>query len=156
GRHRDREVVEATEDLGVGTEVEPREVEEREQVAVADVEEEVRRALVVAVLEELGERELEHVLVEADRRLHVARDQREVMHAARRRLGSRVVWTQMLLAQRRPLLGPVDVGAVSGHRVSSGQRGLRASRCRRTKVWSKVPSWRRSSSMRASTAARNA
>ena len=43
------------------------EVEEGEHVAVADVEEQVRAALVVAVLEELHEREPEQVLVEGDR-----------------------------------------------------------------------------------------
>src|SRR4051812_47997607 len=43
-RHRDRQVVEAAEDLRVGSEVEAREVEEGDRVAVADVEEEVCRA----------------------------------------------------------------------------------------------------------------
>ena len=60
------------EHLCVVAEVETGEVEEREQVAVADVEEEVRGALVVAVLEQLGERELQQVLVERDRPFHVA------------------------------------------------------------------------------------
>src|SRR6266704_5113259 len=40
-RHRDREVVQAAEDLGVRAEVKPGEVEEGQQVAVPDVEEEV-------------------------------------------------------------------------------------------------------------------
>ena len=65
GLDRDGQVVEATEPLGVGAEVEAGEVEEGERVAVADVEEEVGRALVVAILEDLGQRELEEVLVEA-------------------------------------------------------------------------------------------
>ena len=52
----------------------------------ADVEEEVRRALVVAVLEQLDEREAEQVLVEADRALGIGADQREVVHAAAVRL----------------------------------------------------------------------
>ena len=59
------------QDLGVRAQVETGEVEEGEQVAVADVEEEVRRALVVAVLEQLGQGEPEQVLVEADRPLDV-------------------------------------------------------------------------------------
>ena len=58
-------MVQTAEALGVRVEVETGEVEEHEQVAVADVEEEVGRALVVAVLEELGEREFEQPLVEA-------------------------------------------------------------------------------------------
>ena len=41
----------------------------RRGVAVADVEEEVRRAGVVAVLEHVGQREAEHALVELDRPL---------------------------------------------------------------------------------------
>ena len=67
----DREVVEPTEDLGVVAEAEVGEVEEGDRVAVAEVEEEVGGALVVAVLEEIRERELEHVLVEVDRPLDV-------------------------------------------------------------------------------------
>ena len=55
-------------------EIEPGEIEEGEEIAVADVEEEVRRPLVVAVLEELGQRELEQALIERDRLLDVARD----------------------------------------------------------------------------------
>ena len=57
----------------------------REKVAVADVEEEVRRPAVVAVLEQLGQRELENALVERDRLLDVARDERKMMETARRR-----------------------------------------------------------------------
>ena len=49
-------MVESTEHLGVLAEVEAGEVEEREQVVVPDVEEEVCGALVLAVLEQLGER----------------------------------------------------------------------------------------------------
>src|SRR5262249_22067394 len=73
-----------------------REVEEGEHVAVADVEEEVRAALVVAVLEDLDEREPEEVLVEGDRRPDVRADERGVVHAPRSR--------------RRPLRGgPAEV-----------------------------------------------
>jgi hypothetical protein len=46
-------------------------VEERQQVAVADVEEEVVGAPLVPVLEQIGERNLQHVLVEADRPLDI-------------------------------------------------------------------------------------
>ena len=89
GRDRDRDVVQAAEHLGVVAEVQAGEVEEREEVAVADVEEEVGRALVVAVLEQLGERELEQALVEVDRPLDVAREQREVVQPTRRRRRAR-------------------------------------------------------------------
>ena len=65
-----------------GPDVQAGEVEEGQQVAVADVEEEVRGAGVVAVLDQLGQREAEHVLVEADRPLDVAADQRGVVQAA--------------------------------------------------------------------------
>ncbi len=82
GLHRDRDVVQAAEHLGVRTEVEAGEVEEGEQVLVADVEEEVRRARVVAVLDQLGEREAEEALVEGDGPLDVAADQGGVVQAA--------------------------------------------------------------------------
>src|SRR5262249_3793819 len=85
GLQRDREVVQTAEHLGVAIEFESREVEERDEVAVADVEEEMCGTLVVAVLEEVGERELEQILVEGDRALDVARQQGEVMHPTRRR-----------------------------------------------------------------------
>src|SRR5438477_1104587 len=48
---RDRQVVQTTKDLRVGTEIEAGEIEERDGVAVADVEEEMRRPLVVTILE---------------------------------------------------------------------------------------------------------
>jgi hypothetical protein len=72
------------EHLRVVAEVERREVEEGEEIAVADVEEEVRRALVVAVFEQLGERELEQILIERDGLLDVAGEERDVVHTARR------------------------------------------------------------------------
>src|SRR6476646_6819685 len=56
---RDRDVVQAPEHLGVLSEVQAGEVEERQEVPVADVEEEMGRTLVVAILEQLGERKLE-------------------------------------------------------------------------------------------------
>ena len=67
GLDADRQVVVAAEHLPYGAEVEAGEVEEGQGVAVADVEEEVRRARVVAVLEQLGQREAEEPLVEVDR-----------------------------------------------------------------------------------------
>ena len=58
------------------------EVEEAEQVVVADVEEEVAGARVVPVLHQLDQREAEELLVEPDRLLDVRADQRQVVHAA--------------------------------------------------------------------------
>src|SRR4051795_1275071 len=89
----DGHVVQAAEHLGVGADVQAGEVEEGDEVAVADVEEEVRGARVVAVLDQLGQREAEHVLVEAHGRLDVAADQRGVVQAAsggRRALAGRL------------------------------------------------------------------
>ena len=63
---------------------EPGEVEEGEQVVVADVEEEVVRARVVAVLEDLRQRELQHALVELDGPPDVGAQQREVVQTASR------------------------------------------------------------------------
>ena len=113
GSTDERDVVQAAEHLRVLAEVEAREVEEGEQVAVADVEEEVRGTLVVAVLEQLGERELEQVLVERDRRLHVARQQREMVHATRRRRRPVLGRREVPIPELVPLGGPVDGGTVS-------------------------------------------
>ena len=74
-----------TQHLLIGGEVEPREIEEGQRVAVPDVEEEMGRAAVVAVLEDLGERELEDALVEIDRSLDIGHEQRHVVDAASRR-----------------------------------------------------------------------
>ena len=122
-------VVQSAEHLGIGAELEPGEVEECQGVAVADVEEEVRRALVVAVLEDLGQREAQQVLVEADRRLDVGRQQGEMMDPPRgggRAFARRL---QMTGPDGLPLIGAVDVCAVSAHVLFSSScdvLGLRA------------------------------
>jgi hypothetical protein len=67
-------VLDAADGLGERRVVVAREVEEAEQVAVADVEEEVAGAGIVAVLDQLDQREPEELLVEADRLLDVAAD----------------------------------------------------------------------------------
>src|SRR3954470_16289603 len=84
GLDADRHVVQPAEDLGVAAHLQAREVEEGQQVAVPDVEEEVRGPGVVAVLDQLGERKAQHVLVEAHGPLHVAADQCRVVQPARR------------------------------------------------------------------------
>src|SRR5215472_575053 len=78
------------------------EVEEPEQIVVADVEEEVVGASVVAVLHELDEREAEEFLVELDRLLGVATDQGEVVHALYGRRRPAAPGPQVLLAQFSP------------------------------------------------------
>ena len=86
-----REVLHRTDGLGEVGVVVAGEVEEAQQVPVADVEEEVAGPGVVAVLHQLDQREPEQVLVEPDRLLDVAADQREVVHPAHRggRAGTR-------------------------------------------------------------------
>ena len=85
GRDRDGDVMKAPEDLAVLPEVEPGEIEVRQVIAVTDIEEEVGRAPVVPILEELGEGELEEVLVEVDSPFDIAREQGEVMKTPGRR-----------------------------------------------------------------------
>ncbi|CAB4812843.1 unannotated protein [freshwater metagenome] len=74
-------MVQAAQHLGVRAEIEARQIEEGQPVAVTDVEEQVRGAAVVPVLEKVGQREAEHVLVETDGPLHVGAEERHVMHA---------------------------------------------------------------------------
>ena len=111
-RHRDGKVVMAAEYLGVAFETEAWEVEERKSVSVADVEEEVRRAGVVAVLEQLGQRELEEPLVEGNRPIDVGRDQGLMMHPAGSRRRTVPRRDQVLCAHLGPLVFPVGMVAV--------------------------------------------
>src|SRR5258706_15554709 len=108
-----------TEHLGVLPEIETGEVEEREKVPVSDVEEEVCRALVVAVLEQLRKRELEQVLIEADRRLDIARKESDVMDTACRRRGPLPRCFEMPRPDGSPLVLAIHSGTLSGHGVSS-------------------------------------
>ena len=90
---------------------------------MADVEEEVCRPLVVAVLEQLRERELEHVLIEGDRCLDVTREEREVMETGRRRLRAIVRRLEMPRPHGSPLFAAIDGSTMSGHRISSSVCG---------------------------------
>src|ERR1700712_2907063 len=81
-RRGDGDVLHAADRLHAGLEAEPWEVEESEQRLVAEVEEEVRRPGVVAVLHQLDEREPEDVLVERGRALAVGADQGGVVDAS--------------------------------------------------------------------------
>ena len=80
-RHRDCQVVQAAQHLGIGPQIEAGQVEEGKRVAVADVEEEMRRTLVVAVFEHVGEREFEQVLVKAHGALDISAKECYVMNA---------------------------------------------------------------------------
>ena len=108
------------------------EVEEAEQVVVADVEEEVARAGVVAVLDQFDEREAEEVLVEPDGLLDVLADERGVVHAARAARLASLEGVQVLLAQLvrvRP-----DGGRVR-HQMGSGMATTgRRCWCRRDRI----------------------
>src|SRR5258707_3621025 len=78
----DGDVMQAAEQRGVRAEIQTGEGEDREQVPVPDVEEEVAGALVVPVLDYLGQRELQDALVEPDRALNVRAEQGGVVDAA--------------------------------------------------------------------------
>ena len=65
-------------------ELKPGKIEEGQKVPVADIEEEVGRTPVVAVLEQLGQRELEHILIEPDGPFDVTRQQGEMVQTAGR------------------------------------------------------------------------
>src|SRR3954453_14368205 len=113
GVDADRHVVQATEHLGGRADVQAREVEERDQVAVADVEEEMRGPRIVAVLDQLGQRESQHVLVEAHGPLDVTADERGVVQTPR--------------GGRRALTGRLQVGVadartlgLQGGRIGGG------------------------------------
>ena len=82
--HRDRDVVHAADRFTCRRHRILGEIEEGEEVAVADVEEEVRRARKVAVLEQLDKRESEHLGIELHGAVDVRADQREMMHTSRR------------------------------------------------------------------------
>ena len=74
-------MVRPAEHLGIRPKVQTGEVEEGQEVTVADVEEEVVRALVVPILEDLGQRELQHLLVELHGPLDVRAQHGEVVQA---------------------------------------------------------------------------
>jgi len=70
-------------------------------------------ALVIAVLDDLGERELQHLLVEADGAFGIGTDQRGVVHAAG--AADRPPVHQVGVAEPGSLLvdrGPVELGVV--------------------------------------------
>lgn len=113
--HGDGDVVQAACHLGVAVEIQTGEVEERQRVAEADVEEEVRRAGVVAVGDQLGQRELQEVLVEGDRPLDVGGDQCRVVQTTGRGGGPLGGRAQVRGPQIGPLLLTVHRGCSPLH-----------------------------------------
>src|SRR5262245_23288459 len=98
-RDGDRQVLHPADGLGERRVLMAREVEEPQQVAVADVEEEVAGTGVVAVLHQLDQREAEELLVELDRLLHVPADQGQVVHSLDGRVRPLAPRAQILVAQ---------------------------------------------------------
>jgi hypothetical protein len=103
--------MQAAKYLGVGPKVEARQIEEREAVPITDIEEEMRRALIVPVLEHIGKRETKKVLVEPDGALDIGDKQRHMMHATSGRGGSFVTRSQM---------GGRDIDSSSGNKREFG------------------------------------
>src|ERR1035438_7367616 len=81
----------------------PGEVEEPEQVVMADVEEEMARPGVVPVLDQLHQRKSEELLVELDRLLQVPADQREMMDTLDRAGGPLPGGPQVSIPQLLPV-----------------------------------------------------
>ena len=82
--HGDSHVVKPAQHFGVRPEVEAREVEERDEVALAQIEEEVVGARVIPVFEDVRQGHLEDLLVEAHSALDIGGQEGQVVHAASR------------------------------------------------------------------------
>ena len=119
-------MVQAAEDFAVVAEVESREVEEGEQVAVADVEEEMGRAGEVTVLEEFGQRKPEHALVEVDRGGDVGTDEGEVVDPTPTRRWAVGDRAKIAVAHRGPFVGSVAGAGVGVHHVPRSYVGALA------------------------------
>ena len=128
GRHRDGDVLHAAEALGHRLEAQPGEVEEGEHVAVADVEEEVRRAGVVPVLEQLDAAGSPAARRRTDGRLRVGADQGQVVHAAPGRRRSVVGRQDVALAQLPAAIG--EAGAFGGIGLGHDRQRYRGGRDR--------------------------
>src|SRR5262249_2683587 len=83
--HGQCQVMEAPEYLLVRAQVQPWKIEESNGVAMANIKEEVRRALVIAVLKDIGQGKFQQSLVELYGPLHVGAEQCHMVYAARRR-----------------------------------------------------------------------
>ena len=111
-------MVQPTENLRVRTKIETGKVEEGQQIAIADIEEEVVGPLVVTVLEDVGKRELEQVLIEADCPFDVGSEHSGVMQATRGGLRSLLGRSQVRRAYSCPLLLDGDQIDLSHHSPS--------------------------------------
>src|SRR5262249_61962232 len=74
--------MEAPEDLLVRAQVQPWKIEESNGVAMANIEEEVRRAFVIGILKDIGQGKCEEVLVELYSPLNVGAELRHMGYAA--------------------------------------------------------------------------
>src|SRR5262245_17183102 len=96
---RDRDVLDTPDRIDARLEPEPGEVAKAPPCQVAEVEEEVRQALVVTVLDKLDQRKPKQALIKLDRLLDIRADERRVVNSSTRRgvlLGPR---PQVLLPQ---------------------------------------------------------
>src|SRR5258705_9261526 len=84
----DRDMMQSAEDLPVRADIEAGKIEERQQVCVANVEEEMRGARIVAVFNEFGQWEFQQLLIKAHGALDVAAHQRGVVQSPGRRGGA--------------------------------------------------------------------
>ena len=119
-RHRNRDMVHAADRFSSGWHRILGKVEEGEQVPMSEVMEEVGRTLQVPILEQLHERESEHLAVELDRALDVGTDQRQMVQPARAGRRSLRFWFEIRLLQRLALRLVIDLD--SGHRPSCSAR----------------------------------
>src|SRR5207245_5954010 len=112
-RNRYRDVVHAADRLpGRGHRI-LREVEKGEQVAVSQVVEEVGRAGQIAILEQLNQRETQHLAVELDGPLDIGADQRQMVNALGAGRSALRFWLQVGGLERLALGAVVNLGG--GH-----------------------------------------
>src|ERR1700682_2679595 len=115
-RDRNRDMVHAADRFPCGRHRILGKIEEGEQVTVPEVVKPVGRAGQVAVLEELDQRETEHLAVELDRPLDVRGNERQVVNAPGAGRRTLLLRLEIGLRQRLALGGVVNLG--SSHRRS--------------------------------------
>src|SRR5205823_29870 len=76
------------------------EIEEGYGIAMADIEKEVGRPLVITVLKDISQGKFEETLVKLDGPLHVGAEQRHMVHPARR--GRRTISVGMHIGRTEP------------------------------------------------------
>src|ERR1035437_5862963 len=105
----------ASEHFAVFTEVKAGEVEVRQVVAMADIEEEVGRPPKVPVLEQFDQRKLEDVLVEGYGSFDIAAEHSKMMESPRRRSRSFSSRPEVAVLQGLPFRASIDVASVPSH-----------------------------------------